>query len=110
MKPTDVLADDFFPGQIRPSVFPDIPPLLAAARGRAHKQLSHLTTDRLPEGHPRKGWDTGPLLLAIFPLLTVFAERAAPAKLHAQVSDFVVRVYREGAQKWAQSAEAQKQQ
>jgi hypothetical protein len=75
IKPTDVLADDFFPQRLRPNEFPTIPPLLAAARGRAHKQLSHLTTDRLPEGHSQKGWKRGELLLAIFPVLGAFARR-----------------------------------
>jgi hypothetical protein len=105
IKPKDVLADDFFPQRLRPSGFPTIPPLLAAARGRAHKQLSHLTTDRLPEGHPQKGWKRGELLLAISPLIVTFAQQAAPTKLHVQTSEFIIRAFRGGAQKWAQSAD-----
>jgi len=105
VNPTDVLADDFFPQRSRPNGFPTIAPILAAARGQAHKRLSHLTTDRLPEGHPEKGWKRGELLLAIFPVLAAFAQHATPTKLHGEVSEFITRVFREGAQKWAQSAE-----
>lgn len=100
-----MLADDFFPQRMRPVAFPSIPPSLAELRGRAHKQLSHLTTDRFPEGHPQKGWKRGELLLAIFPLLAAFAQHAAPTKLHSRTSGFIVRAFQEGTQKWAQWAE-----
>jgi hypothetical protein len=91
IKPSDVLADDFFPQQKRPADFPEISDMLGIARRRAHKELSHLTTDRLPEGHPEKGWNTVELLREIFKVLAIFAQHAAPTKLHDNVREFVIR-------------------
>jgi hypothetical protein len=56
VKSTDVLADDFSPHGKRPAVFPSLPDKLEAARQRAHKQVSHLTTGRLSRANPSKQW------------------------------------------------------
>ena len=88
VKPTDVIADDFFDLGKRPPNFPAIAPSLEAARKRAHKQVSHLTTGRLAEGHPGKSWPLG-LVVDTLTILREFSAQAAPTKLNRSIPDFI---------------------
>jgi hypothetical protein len=91
---TDVLADHFFPHEKRPAAFPSLPPELQTARQRAHKQVSHLTTGRLKEGDPGKGWATSSLVSETLSVLVEFVEQASPHKLDCSVRDYVLAVSR----------------
>jgi hypothetical protein len=51
-KPSDVVADDFFESDVWLQIRPTISPKLASARGRANKEIAHLTTERLGAGSP----------------------------------------------------------
>ena len=93
VKPTDVLADDFFPQGKRPAAFPAIPSKLQAARERAHKQVSHLTTGRLNPGDPGKEW-RGELVIETLNVLVEFVRQASPNKLDRSVIDYVLELQR----------------
>jgi hypothetical protein len=95
VKPTDVLADDFFPQGRRPDVFPSLPPKLGAARERAHKQVSHLTTGRLNAADPGKGWPFAELVSDALTVLVDFVGQASPDKLDGSVRDYVLEASRQ---------------
>jgi hypothetical protein len=52
----DVVAADFFAEGCLPDGFPQPSQVLEDAERRAHKQVSHLTTGRLPSGDKGKEW------------------------------------------------------
>jgi hypothetical protein len=99
IKLTDVVADDFFPNRTRPARFPRIPPSLVLARKRAHKQVSHLTTERFSGAHPNRSWNVSALLLRTWEVLSVFAVESAPTKLHEDVVAYIATVSQSAAQK-----------
>lgn len=92
VKPTDVLADDFFPQGKRPAAFPSLPSKLRDARERAHKQVSHLTTGRLSGNAPGKTWPMGDLVNETIEMLGEFVQHASPRKLDDSVRQFVLAV------------------
>ena len=75
-----VLAEDFFVNRMRPVGFPAITPALSAARNRAHRELSHLTTERRSEADPDKPWNVRELLRETFEVLSAFGRHADPSK------------------------------
>jgi hypothetical protein len=85
---TDVLAEDFFPGNGLPKSF-SLTTALDNARIRANKQVSHLTTERIAGEPPEKNWPVSELLGEEQDLLLRFVRDASPARLDAKVGDFV---------------------
>lgn len=85
----DVLADDYFEGQSRPSNFPSLPSVLDEARKRAHKQVSHLTAERLAGTQPGKQWPLGEIVKATIGVLLEFTRAAAATKLDYSVRDCI---------------------
>lgn len=92
VKPTDVLADDFFPQGMRSPAFPSLSSKLREARERAHKQVSHLTTGRLSGNVPGKAWAIGDLVKETLKVLTEFARHASPSKLDDSVRQYVLTI------------------
>ncbi|HYG99373.1 MAG TPA: hypothetical protein VD837_09605 [Terriglobales bacterium] len=99
---TDVTAADFMPAgtELEP-----ISPTLQAARRRADKEIAHLTTSRLEDGDPGKLWHVS-LVHELFSVLREFVDAAMPTRLGTDVREFIQGG---GAQKWAQSAEREKE-
>jgi hypothetical protein len=79
---------------------------LHEARRRAHKEVADLSTERRDDGDPTKAWPAS-LLPELFLVLGEFANAALPAKLDVSARDYIRE---QGAQIWAQSAEAGKTQ
>lgn len=83
---TDIAAKMFYDSGNLPPDFPEKSPLLEEAHRRAHKEMSHLTTDRLWEGDPKKAWDFSQLMAEVKPLVEKFIKTASRSRLHP---DFV---------------------
>lgn len=83
-QPSDVLADDFFTD---PSVWSlkrcDLPPALVAVRGRANKEVAHLTYDRLAVQPEQKGWAFLEILRDVESKLQIFLNTVDATKLSA---------------------------
>jgi hypothetical protein len=86
---TDVVAAEYFEGNDLTPDFPTESPLLLAAKLRAHKHVSHLTTERIAGSAPEKAWHPEPLMVEMALLLRLFTERALAEKLSPA---FVVQV------------------
>jgi hypothetical protein len=82
----DVIAADYFDSGQMPELKSK---LLPRAKDRADKELSHLTSKRLPHHHPDKFWESGPLMRDLAEVIEAFIRGASPHKLD---TDFVVRV------------------
>jgi hypothetical protein len=78
----DVTAGDFFSN---PAEWEDhrtpITYTLDAARTRAHKEISHLTTERIAGTSTNKAWDTAGLTAEIIDELRRFQQAASTARL-----------------------------
>jgi hypothetical protein len=83
----DVTAADFLDGTTTWKQV--VPPTLTAARGRADKELSHLTQSRITGKSPQKAWDTAALLKEIGAVARDFATKASAKKLHHKVVEFL---------------------
>ena len=81
-KPTDVAAVDFCGGS---GWQPTLSQSLRDARRRVHKELAHLTTDRIPGSSPEKHWDFGGLAQELRSVLHDFAAKALASRLSPQV-------------------------
>lgn len=83
-KDTDIYARAFF---TNPSGWsPKIPVILEKARERAHKEVGHLTTERIVgAGDPRKEWPIKELTDEITPILKSFCTSADKAKLDERI-------------------------
>jgi hypothetical protein len=88
-KPSDVLADDFFTDSI---IWPlkrgDLPPALASVRGRANKEVAHLTYDRLAVQPEQKGWAFLDILREVESKLQMFLNTVDTTKLSAGWAPF----------------------
>ena len=84
---TDVSAAMFYDTQKLPTSFPVESEALKKAHRRAHKEVNHLTTERLWPGDPEKNWNFDALRQEIAPVLKTFVETASPERLHP---DFVL--------------------
>jgi len=86
---TDVIATDFMdnPGDWDSPT--SVSASLEAARGRADKELSHLTDKRKYEGDPTKSWETDALFAKIKSVAEKFAGKASPKKLHTDVRELL---------------------
>jgi hypothetical protein len=81
---SDIAASMFYDSGKLPSNFPSKSPLLEQAHRRAHKEMSHLTTDRLWEGDPKKGWNFIQLMMEMRPRVEKFLQTASAARLHPE--------------------------
>jgi len=88
---TDVTAKMFFADSLVPSDFPVESHSLREARRRAHKEISHLTTERLVSGDPKKGWQFAGLMREMKVLVEAFRKKASSETLHP---DFIKQVER----------------
>jgi hypothetical protein len=79
-KEDDVIAADFYPGWNE-----TISNTLKIAKERANKELSHLTLGRKSGFDPSKPWDMGALYQEVHEVARMFAGKASPAKLSAEV-------------------------
>lgn len=78
---SDVGATMFYDSGERPETFPAKSALLNEAHRRAHKEMSHLTTERHWEGDPKKVWQFAKLMQDVRPLLKAFLETASATRL-----------------------------
>jgi hypothetical protein len=86
----DVMAADFFDDpeewlRKRPLMSPN----LRRARTRSHREVVHLTTDRIAGTPPKKMWPVRILVQEIQELMTLFCDSASPAKLHPSIKDLL---------------------
>jgi hypothetical protein len=79
---TDVSATMFYDSGHLPPDFPAESTILSAAHRRAHKEMSHITTERHWEGNPAKLWEFHRLLREVKPLVEKFLQTASAARLH----------------------------
>lgn len=87
-KPTDIYAHHYC-ADIESKISP-ISESLTSARERCHKEVGHLTTERISDiSDPKKSWDRLALAKEIFLLLKLFSEDADKNKLSENVSDFI---------------------
>jgi hypothetical protein len=86
---TDMRATMFYESGHLPPDFPPESAVLNTAHRRAHKEMSHITTERHWEGDPAKLWEFHRLLGEIKPLVERFLQTASAARLHP---DFVQQV------------------
>lgn len=87
-KPSDVLAKDFCSQDVSVGL-PSIGAQLDGARRKADKQVSHLTSERLPARDPGKRWHYLDLAEQIRVRLVHFVNCADSNRLHPRVVDFV---------------------
>lgn len=76
-RPDDMIAPDFFddPDEWSP---PDLTPLLGTVRGRAGKELAHLTYQRLAVTKEGKSWQYGKILAELSDVLGKFMISVPP--------------------------------
>ena len=85
-KKNSVVADDFFVNPMEwKRTRPKIPKSVDNARGRSHRELAHLTSDRLSVIPSAKRWAFIDLATEIKCLLDTFANSASPARLDARI-------------------------
>jgi hypothetical protein len=83
----DVTAWDFFD---TPAAWtPTMSSVLEKARGRANKELSHLTLARKTGNPPDKAWPVNELFGEIETIAKDFAAKASDRKFHAKVREFL---------------------
>ena len=78
---TDVVAADFCAAGTWKAARPPLSSVLDKARKRAHKEIAHLTTNRLTGSPPAKEWEFVALATEIQSVLRVFAKTAMPSWL-----------------------------
>lgn len=86
--PTDICAKDFFSDpDIWTETRPPLSKTLENARKRAHKEMGHLTTERIAgTDDPNKPWNMRELISEIVPILRLFCDSADKNKLDESVS------------------------
>lgn len=86
VRSTDVVAGDYLAPQGSIAILPPISATLEAARGRANKEVSHLTTERLGGSPPGKAWNFVALHDELVPVLRLFAASANGSRLSPAVA------------------------
>jgi len=81
---TDVKAAMFYDTGQLPLDFPPKSAMLQEAHSRAHKEMSHITTERHWEGSPEKEWKFHLLMMEIKPALEKFTQTASATRLHPE--------------------------
>jgi|SRR3989344_7497931 len=91
IKETDMYAKYFFSDpRAWEAIRPNPSRTLEAARQRAHKEVGHLTTERIAGAHDaEKEWPVRELLEEIKPILILFCTSADKNKLHGRVSQLL---------------------
>jgi hypothetical protein len=79
---TDVSATMFYDSGHLPPDFPPESVILNKAHRRAHKEMTHITTERHWEGNPAKVWEFHRILREVKPLMEKFLQTASAARLH----------------------------
>jgi hypothetical protein len=94
---TDVLAEDFCSPPAKWATVQAAHPLkgtvLEGARERAHQEIAHLTTHRIPGRPPAKVWDYAAILAALKPVVGEFLRVAAPDRVDQRLSGAVAALY-----------------
>ncbi len=85
----DVSARNFFSGNVLPSSFPSLSPVLAEARSRTSKEIGHLTTKRIAAQPPEKNWPVLEILRELHSLLVAFVRDASASKIHGYLERYV---------------------
>ncbi len=88
----DIIAADFFRDvnvwyQRRQTISQS----LKKARERSHKEVVHLTTDRIAEKTPEKEWPVSKLIGEIRRLMRLFADLASPERLDPSIRELLSR-------------------
>lgn len=89
VKDSDVIATDFMDDPAAWDTPMSIPASLDAARVRADKELSHLSTQRKDPGDPTKPWQTDVLFGEIKAVADKFVAKASSKKLHDDVRELL---------------------
>jgi truncated hemoglobin YjbI len=84
----DVIAAEFLDDLNEWEKLSSISLMLAAARVRAHKEVSHLTRKRFSGTPPEKSWAVAELMDEIRKVLNQFTQAASPTKLDESVRRF----------------------
>ena len=84
---TDVSVTMFYDSGHLPSDFPSESVILNTAHRRAHKEMTHITTERHWEGNPAKLWEFHRILKEVKPLVEKFLQTASAARLHPDFID-----------------------
>lgn len=94
---TDVLAKDFCSPAAQwtavQAAHPLIGTVLAGAQQRAHQEIAHLTTHRMPARPPAKHWDYDPILSALQPVVRQFLRVAARDRVDPRVPAAVAALF-----------------
>ena len=83
---TDIVAADYLPPSSLNAIRRSESDRLKAARRRANKEVSHLTTDRMAGSPPEKTWDFVALGAELLPVLRLFAAEAETSRLSPTVA------------------------
>ena len=84
-RPTDVTADDFMTAEWE-GVRPEMPRSLQTALHRSHKEMAHLTSDRLPLNSGARRWNIPTLSRDIVPVFQSFVREAAESRLDSAIA------------------------
>jgi hypothetical protein len=96
VRPSDVYAYHFYtPKTDWQKIAPVISPTLEKARGRAHREIGHLTTKRHFGTPQEKHWNFTELLIELVLVLKVFSDSADPSKLDVAVKNLIDTTYRQ---------------
>jgi hypothetical protein len=85
----DVSAQNFFSGNVLPSTFPPLSPVLAEVRSRASKEIGHLTTKRIAGQPPEKNWPVLQALRELHSVLVAFVRGAPASKIDSCLERYV---------------------
>ena len=89
----DIIAADYF--RDANEWYKQRPPMsreLRIARERSHKEVIHLTTERISGAPPQKRWPVAALVREITALMELFASLASPDRLDRTIHQLVVPV------------------
>lgn len=88
---TDVTIKDYMddPGNQQ---IPECPGILEEARTKAHKQVAHLTTDRISYEITGKEWDFLEIYNVIIDQLNAYKPLIAPSRLSPDVTERLVKI------------------
>jgi hypothetical protein len=82
---TDIVAADFCTPGTWVTVRPSISQTLETARGRANKEIAHLSTQRIAGSAPGKAWAFKLLASELRPILHLVARHAVPGRLGSRL-------------------------
>ena len=89
LKPTDVIAGDYCSLGVWKKKATKLPRRLEKARGRANKEIAHLTAERIFGSPRRKRWNSRLVAQQIARQLKLFAKAAESQRLHPTVFQLI---------------------